>query len=112
MGQPHPTGKPALRMLEEEGFYFDRYIDIFDGGPTVIADTDDIRAVRESTEETITEIGDGGRTKVLLAAGRLKDFRACFGSVKRLPKHGLCIDRRTADLLEVDVGSTVLAVGR
>ncbi|MGG7377336.1 arginine N-succinyltransferase, partial [Escherichia coli] len=32
MGQPHPSGRAALRMLEEEGFYFDRYIDIFDGG--------------------------------------------------------------------------------
>ena len=112
MGQPHPTGKPALRMLEEEGFYFDRYIDIFDGGPTVIADTDDIRAIRESTQETVTEIGDGGRTKLMLAAGRLKDFRACFATVKRMPKHGLCIDQRTADLLEVGVGDRVLAVGR
>ena len=112
MGQPHPTGKPALRMLEEEGFYFDRYIDIFDGGPTVIADTDDIRAIRESTEETISEIADGGRTKMLVAAGRLKDFRACFATVKRLPKRGLCIDRKAAELLEVDVNDTVLAVGR
>ena len=37
MGQPHPSGRAALRMLEEEGFYFERYIDIFDGGPTVTA---------------------------------------------------------------------------
>ncbi len=47
MGQPHPSGKAALRMLEHEGFVFDRYIDIFDGGPTVTARTDDIRTIRE-----------------------------------------------------------------
>ena len=47
-----PSGQAALRMLEEEGFYFERYIDIFDGGPTVTADTDDIRTIRESTSET------------------------------------------------------------
>ena len=40
MGQPHPSGRAALRMLEQEGFTFDRYIDIFDGGPTVTAPTD------------------------------------------------------------------------
>jgi arginine N-succinyltransferase len=112
MGQPHPTGRAALRMLEEEGFSYDRYLDIFDGGPTVTARTDQIRTVRESTRETIGEIGDGGRTKMLVATGRLRDFRACCASVKRLPKKGLCIDREAAEMLEVDVGSEVLAVSR
>ena len=112
MGQPHPTGKPALRMLEAEGFYFDRYVDIFDGGPTVTADTDDIRTIRESTAETVCEIGDGGRTKVMLAAGRLKDFRACQGLVKKMPKKGICIDRQSAELLEVKVGDPLLMVAR
>jgi arginine N-succinyltransferase len=32
MGVPHPTGRAALRMLEHEGFTFDCYVDIFDGG--------------------------------------------------------------------------------
>ena len=112
MGQPHPTGRAALRMLEEEGFAFDRYIDIFDGGPTVTSPTDQIRTVRESTLETIGEIGEGGRTKMLIGTGRLKDFRACCASVKRLPKKGICIDRGSAELLEVDIGSQVLAVVR
>ena len=112
IGQPHPTGRAALRMLEEEGFSYDRYVDIFDGGPTVTASTDRIRTVRESTEETITEIGDGGRTRMLLAAGRLKDFRAGMATVKRSPKKGLCIDQETADLLQLKVGDTVLAVAR
>ena len=112
MGQPHPTGRAALRMLEEEGFAYDRYIDIFDGGPTVTAATDNIRTVRDSTSETVAEIGDGGRNKTLVAAGRLTDFRACFASVKRVPKKGLCIDREAAELLEVDVGDEILAVPR
>ena len=112
VGQPHPTGRPALRMLEEEGFYYDRYIDIFDGGPTVVADTDDIRTVRESTAETVCEIADGGRTKVLAAAGRLSDFRAAFASVKRVPKKGICLNREAAELLEVGVGDQVLTIAR
>jgi len=112
MGQPHPTGRAALRMLEEEGFTYDRYIDIFDGGPTVTTATDNIRTVRESTMETVAEIGDGGRNKTLVAAGRLTDFRACFASVKRVPKKGLCIDREAAELLGVDVGDEILAAPR
>jgi arginine N-succinyltransferase len=112
IGQPHPTGRAALRMLEEEGFLYDRYVDIFDGGPTVTAQTDRIRTVRESVEETISEIAEGGRTKLLVATGRLKDFRACCASVKRLPRKGICIDRQAAELLGVDVGDRVVTVAR
>ena len=112
MGQPHPTGRAALKMLEQEGFYYDRYIDIFDGGPTVTADTDEIRTIRESAQETVCEIGDGGRSRMLVAKGRLKDFRACCEVVKRVPKKGICIDRAAAELLELDIGDQVLAVTR
>jgi arginine N-succinyltransferase len=112
MGQPHPTGRAALRMLEDEGFAFDRYIDIFDGGPTVIAPTDHIRTVRESRSEIVSEIGDNSGPKMILAAGRLNAFRSCCASVKRLPKKGICIDREAAQLLEVGVGDEILAVPR
>jgi len=112
MGQPHPTGRAALKMLEQEGFYFDRYIDIFDGGPTVTSDTDEIRTIRDCAEETVCQIADGGRTRMLVAAGRLKDFRACFACVRRVPKKGICIDTEAAALLEVEVGDTVLAIAR
>jgi arginine N-succinyltransferase len=112
IGQPHPSGRAALRMLEHEGFMFDRYVDIFDGGPTVTARTDDIRTVREAREEKIAEIGEGGTVKVLAAAGRLKKFRACCASIKKLPRKGVMIDRAAAELLEVDAGDTVLTVAK
>jgi arginine N-succinyltransferase len=112
MGQPHPSGRAAMRMLEEEGFYYDRYIDIFDGGPTVTVDTDDIRTVRESVRETVCEIGEGGKIKAIAATGRLKDFRACCASVRRLPKKGVSIDAEAARLLEVEIGDEILVVPR
>ena len=112
IGQPHPSGRAALRMLEHEGFQFDRYVDIFDGGPTVTARTDDIRTVREARLDKIGEIGEGGTQKVLAAAGDLKDFRACCASVKKLPKKGVMIDRQAAELLEVGVGDTIVTVAK
>jgi arginine N-succinyltransferase len=111
MGQPHPTGRAALRMLEGEGFAFDRYIDIFDGGPTVVSRTDQVRTVREAVEERVV-VGDGGSMKMLLAAGRLKNFRACLGEVRRIDNEGLALTPETAALLEVGEGDTVLAVSR
>jgi arginine N-succinyltransferase len=112
MGLPHPTGRAALKMLEHEGFVFDRYIDIFDGGPTVTARTDDIRTIREAREDVVAEIGEGGPAKVLAASGRLKDFRACCASIKKLPRKGVMIDPEAAELLEIEVGDTVLMASR
>jgi len=112
MGQPHPSGRAAMKMLENEGFVFDRYIDIFDGGPTVTAPTDQIRTVEESDAYTVAEIADGGSQKVLAASGRLEDFRACFASIKKLPKKTLQIDPEAAGLLEVGIGDQILAVSR
>lgn len=112
MGLPHPSGRAALRMLEEEGFYFDRYVDIFDGGPTVTADTDDIRTVRESVTEKVCEVAEGGKLKALVASGRLKDFRCCCASVQKVPKKGVRIDPEAAELLEVGVGDDIVMVTR
>jgi arginine N-succinyltransferase len=112
IGQPHPSGRAALRMLEHEGFTFDRYVDIFDGGPTVTALTDQIRTLREARTETITEIGEAGAAKMIVAAGRLTGFRACCASVRKVPKKGICIDREAAELLEVDVGDAVVMAAK
>jgi arginine N-succinyltransferase len=101
-----------MKMLENEGFVFDRYIDIFDGGPTVTAPTDQISTVEEAELYTIAQIGDGGSQKVIAACGRLNDFRACGASVKKLPKKTLLIDPEAAGLLEVGVGDEILAVSR
>jgi arginine N-succinyltransferase len=112
MGHPHPSGRAALRMLEQEGFQFDRYIDIFDGGPTVTVSTDQIRTIRESQTETVREIGGEVTMKMLVGAGRLKNFRAGCASVKKLPKHGIRIDQRSAELLEIEIGDEVVMVAK
>jgi arginine N-succinyltransferase len=112
LGQPHSSGRAALRMLEAEGFTYDRYIDIFDGGPTVTSATDQICTVREARVETIAEIGAPGPSKMLVGTGRLKQFRAACASVKKLPRKGISIDREAAELLEVDVGDSVVMAAK
>ena len=115
IGQPHPSGRAALKMLEGEGFVYDRYVDIFDGGPTVTAATDQIRTIRESQQTKVAEVAEvaeGGTQKMLIAAGRLTDFRACCATVRKVGDEGLAIDRETAELLEVGVGDRILAVVR
>lgn len=110
IGLPHPSGRAAMRMLESEGFAFENYIDIFDGGPTMTARTDLVRTVREARAATVTQVAAGGES-AMLAAGRLADFRACFGKVTP-SEDGVIIDPAAASVLGVSVGDEVLHVAR
>jgi arginine N-succinyltransferase len=113
MGVPHPSGRAALRMLEAEGFRYDGYIDIFDGGPTVSAALDQLRAVREARTLTFagTHEEESGPT-MLLASGRLNDFASCFGRPRIALDDSATLDRQSAALLGIEPGDTFTAVSR
>ncbi|KQM66729.1 MULTISPECIES: arginine N-succinyltransferase [unclassified Sphingomonas] len=110
IGLPHPTGRAAMRMLENEGFAYENYVDIFDGGPTMTARTDQIATIRDRRERQVVAIGDGGSPS-LLATGRLAEFRACLGDVT-VTDDGIVIDADAARALNVAVGDTVSQVAR
>jgi arginine N-succinyltransferase len=113
MGIPHPSGRAAMKMLEAEGFQFDCYIDIFDGGPTMVAPTDQIRTVRESRELVLAKVTDKVEgPNMMLACGRLTEFVACCGNVQVDAEEHATLDRGTAALLGIEPGQTLLAMGR
>jgi len=111
IGLPHPGGRAAMRMLENEGFSYDGFVDIFDGGPTMIARTDAVASIRGAVAaplvEGALEIGE----RALLAAGRLGEFRCCYGA-REVRGSGLAIDSVAAELLRVREGDMVWSVGR
>jgi arginine N-succinyltransferase len=113
MGVPHPSGRAALRMLETEGFRYEGYIDIFDGGPTVSAPIDQVRTVRESRLLTFagTHDGEAGAT-MLLATGRLTDFSACYGRPQVTADESATLDPASAASLGLQIGDSFLAVSR
>ena len=112
IGVPHPTGRAAMRMLENEGFRHDGYVDIFDGGPTMVARTDDVVSVKNSVAAKLTghDLKEG--EKAILATGTLADFRACYGARKFDGDGGIEIDAAAADALDVTEGDTVWSVAR
>ncbi len=80
LGQPHPAGRAAQRMLEAEGFRFNGYVDIFDGGPTMDAETDSLKTLREAERAIVRgHLSAEAAADVplrLVSAGRLEGFRA------------------------------------
>lgn len=112
IGIPHPTGRAAMRMLEDEGFRSEGYVDIFDGGPTMVARTDNVTSVKNSCEATVTGLSVDEGERAILATGRLGTFRACFGARVMDGEGGIAIDSASADLLDVCEGDMVWSVAR
>ncbi len=113
IGQPHPTGRAALKMLQAEGFVWECYIDIFDGGPTVTAPTDQIRTVREA--EWLKVGGahkDKGGKSMMVATGQLGSFTACNAHVKIDGRGEALLDDNAMKMLNVGSGDTIIAVSR
>ena len=116
IGVPHPSGRAAMRMLEEEGFAWENYIDIFDGGPTMTVRTDQIRSIREAADSPVVAIdaalGDHkGGEKRLLSVGQLADFRTAYGWVDQRDG-GIAIDPGCAAALRIEPGMSVTHVAR
>lgn len=116
IGVPHPSGRAAMRMLENEGFHWEKYIDIFDGGPTMTSRTDQIRSVRMAKRSPVIGIAEDvddedGFERVLAAHGTLDNFCAVIASVEH-HDDGIVIDAHSAEVLGVSKGGIVTHVPR
>lgn len=111
IGEVHPQTAPARRVLEKEGFRYQNYVDIFDGGPTLECDLDAIRAVAESRQLTV-KIGEAPHASwpvCLVANEDYENYRATL--VHADPQAScLVIDTATADALKCQEGGTVRLV--
>ncbi len=111
IGLPHPGGRAAMRMLEHEGFSYQGYVDIFDGGPTMLAQTDAVHSIAAAHCGTVCSITLDKGEKALIATGRLGDFRCCYGA-RALSDGGVAIDSRAAELLGIGEGAQVWSIPR
>ena len=111
LGVPHPSGRAAQRMLENEGFVYDRYVDIFDGGPTMTVATDTIATLRDAREGVVGAIVDdgAGAARHIVSTGRLGGFRSTYGLIA-LGDDDVRLDRSSADRLGVTVGDAITYV--
>ncbi len=111
IGLPHPSGRAAMRMLENEGFSYQGYVDIFDGGPTMLAETDKVRSIADAHHGEVVDDELEKGEKALIATGQFKDFRCCYGA-REFRDGGLAIDSRAAEALRIGKGDTVWSIGR
>ncbi|WP_239804977.1 arginine N-succinyltransferase [Croceicoccus hydrothermalis] len=111
IGVPHETGRPAMRMLENEGFAAEGYVDIFDGGPTMTARTDNVRTIADAHAAPLLDADGADGERALIATGRLGDFRCCYGH-RKVEEDGVAIDAEAKRLLNVKTGDEIWSVAR
>jgi arginine N-succinyltransferase len=108
IGQVQPQSRPALAILESEGFTFANMIDIFDGGPIVTSALKNIRTVRESKRGPVGQIIAEEMTGGMHLIGNAKrQFRVCQASLARMPDGSVIIPDRAAAALGLHVGDPV-----
>ncbi len=107
IGVVHEATKPALKMLEREGFQFEGYVDIFDAGPTVQAYRDQITTVRESQCGVIRKITPAFAAETYIISNTQSDFRVCLGNLFQEEDGAVKITEEVAFGLQLQVGDTV-----
>lgn len=108
IGKVHPNTEPAKKILEQEGFRFSGLVGIFEPGPVLIADLDNIRSIKDSTVGEITEIADKSfKSEVFIVARTNGMFRAALGGVVKLKSGGYKISGVTAAALKLRLGDKI-----
>ncbi|MEH8016838.1 arginine N-succinyltransferase [Rheinheimera muenzenbergensis] len=108
IGKVHDKTKPALALLQSEGFSNRGYVDIFDAGPTVEARVEHIRSVRNSRRLRVNIGAQRSGQPYLVCNTRLAEFRATWLTLD-INEHEeeVTLTAAAAAILLVDAGDWV-----
>ncbi|WP_447592833.1 arginine N-succinyltransferase [Aquipseudomonas campi] len=110
IGRVHPDTEPALAMLKGEGFSNQGFVDIFDAGPAIEAETAKIRAVRDSQTLVLAVGTPGDSATPYLIHNRKREDCRITAAPARAVAGTLVVDAQTAKRLQLAVGAQVRAV--
>jgi arginine N-succinyltransferase len=106
IGQCNAASEPAMMMLEAQGFKYTGYVDIFDGGPTLLAETNRIKAVRESLVAPVGKIRElpEETAKFVVSNEEFASFRCSAGRLVVESDGSVSITPRLAARIQRGVG--------
>ncbi|PSW44892.1 arginine N-succinyltransferase [Photobacterium phosphoreum] len=112
IGQVHVDTRPALQLLEQEGFSCRGYVDIFDAGPSVECDVRNIETVRHS-QLCRVDIGEHSSQHCYLVSNcELAGFRAVAAPVAINALGQAMMTADVAAALNVSIGDEVRLVAQ
>lgn len=107
IGRPNVKGKPALQMLNNEGFRWNGHVDIFDAAPSVDTKIDDIVSVKNSREAEVIGISEFEHDEpAMIANSDINCFQAVLATIS-IEKGGVKVPRDVIKALKLELGDTV-----
>ncbi|MGY0399271.1 MAG: arginine N-succinyltransferase [Ostreibacterium sp.] len=112
IGKPHTVSAKAIHLLEKEGFRYDGYIDVFDGGPTVHCRREQIQSVRDAKtyHVRISESIVNTRQRYLISNTNISHYRIVVQPAN-LNEKMVEITSETAEVLGIVNGDIVNLFG-
>ncbi|MDW6018705.1 arginine N-succinyltransferase [Vibrio plantisponsor] len=108
IGQVHEKTRPALKLLEKEGFTCRNYVDIFDAGPSVECDINNIDSVRNSVRVKVIVAEHSSSQDYLICNTSFENFRATAAKAAFNRENGSAIiSPKVANALKVDSGDFI-----
>lgn len=102
IGIPHPATLAAMNILLKEGFVFNNYIDIFDGGPTLECPLNKISTITSSKVLAIKHIREDIHSSLYIIANTKCEYRATIAPIIIDEQKNHCtINSETAELLQL-----------
>ena len=112
IGLPHPNGRAAMRMLDTEGFENAGYVDIFDGGPTMVGQVDQLKTIAAARDVTLAATHESGGQKMLIACGQLADYRCTWGLIEEHADGAISLDAGSVKRIGLEIGNRFTMAGR
>lgn len=112
IGKVHPDTQPALKILTDEGFTFEKLVDIFEAGAVYGCDVTEVRAVRESRQAIFAGTMPPmlqSPEYIVSSATQPSEFRASKAALRFDGDSGahVRLDAATADVLNIKSGDRV-----
>ena len=118
IGVVHHDTAPARRLLEQEGMYYEGYVDIFDAGPVLQARVSELRAMRESKllavavadadaiPDPSSAVETTNAAPLLIVSTVMQDFRV-IAATAALGQGGVALSAQQRQLLACQPGDVV-----
>ncbi|MFC4654399.1 arginine N-succinyltransferase [Rheinheimera marina] len=108
IGEVHQHTKPALKLLENEGFFHRGYVDLFDAGPTVECQLRQVQSVQQSKQAQVRVQQVSAEQTLAICNSSTENFRAVFSKNAAMNEaQELLVSPELAEALQVQTGDMV-----
>ncbi|AJQ97631.1 arginine N-succinyltransferase [Gynuella sunshinyii] len=105
INREHPQTAMNCQLFFAEGFTKTRFVDIFDGGPVLMAQKQSLKTFKDYHAKQIKVSHQVGGLKYLISNQSLRDFRCVIGNLVDGVGDTVRINPEIADALQLEAGS-------